>query len=179
MSIDGTVPDQAACERPGGCERYESPVIRKVFQLHHMMMRVGDRMASPHGLTSSRWMLLCALGRSDQPRTIAEISEEALLSPQNISRMAAAMEGDGLVSRFSVPGSGRSTFVGLTEAGWQAYGLTRELAGRILGPLLTGFDETAIDRLDKDLEKLIENTRLLEQSLISQSPGQAGQTEDE
>lgn len=157
------------CPRPGGCERYESPVIRKLFQLHHMMMRVGDRMASPHGLTSSRWMLLCALGRSDEPRTIAEISEEILLSPQNISRMVGSMQDDGLVERFNVPGSGRSAYVGLTEAGWRAYATTRELAEQFMGPFLEGFSDSRTDRLDRDLTMLIENVRRLEQVLIAGS----------
>lgn len=157
------------CARPGGCDRYESPVIRKLFQLHHMMMRVGDRMSAAHGLTSSRWMLLCALGRSDEARTVAEISEEILLSPQNISRMVASMEEDGLVERYTVRGSGRSAFVGLTEAGWRAYAVTRELADQFLEPFLEGFSEGQVQRLDRDLGALIENTHRFEQRLIGGS----------
>ncbi|MBZ0172027.1 MAG: MarR family transcriptional regulator [Phycisphaerales bacterium] len=149
-------------------------MIRNLFQLHHMMMRVGDRMAGPHGLTGSRWMLLCALGRSDEARTIAEISEEILLSPQNISRMVASMADDGLVTRNTVPGGGRSVWVGLTEAGWRAYGVTRELAAQFLGPFLEGFSESRVDRLDRDIQKLIDNTQRLEQALIAKAQ-EAGQ----
>lgn len=174
----GADPSGDCCPRPGGCERYESPVIRKLFQLHHMMMRVGDRMAAPHGLTSSRWMLLCALGRSDEPRTIAEISEEILLSPQNISRMVGSMQDDGLVERFNVPGSGRSAYVGLTEAGWRAYATTRELAEQFAGPFLEGFSDSHTDRLDRDLTRLIENVRRLEQALISGPAPSAPTTEE-
>ncbi len=161
----------SCCARPSGCERYESPVIRNLFRLHHMMMRVGDRMAAPHGLTGSRWMMLCALGRTDEPRTIAEISEETLLSPQNISRMAASMADDGLVERFHKPGSGRSTFVCLTEEGWRAYAVTRELAEGFLTPFLEGFSRSHIERLDRDIRQLIDNTQRLEQSLVADEQG--------
>jgi len=162
-------PAELGCPRPSGCERYESPVIRKIFQLHHMMMRVGDRMAAPHGLTGSRWMLLCAMGRADEPQTVAAISEEILLSPQNVSRMVGSMEEDRLVRRFNQPGSGRSTFVALTDEGWRAYGVTRELAERFLGPFLEGFSGSRTDRLDRDLSALIENTRRLEESLLHEA----------
>ncbi len=164
-------PGVRRCTRPNGCEKYESPVIRNLFRLHHMMMRVGDRMAAPHGLTGSRWMMLCALGRSDEPRTIAELSEETLLSPQNISRMAASMAEDGLVDRFHQRGAGRSTFVCLTEAGWRAYAVTRELAEAFLGPFLDGFNTSDVERLDGDIRRLIENTHRLEQALIADGQG--------
>lgn len=165
MAGDGAGEPICGVPRPEGCDRYESPVIRKIFQLHHMMMRVGDRMASPHGLTGSRWMLLCCLGRSDEPQPVAAISEEILLSPQNVSRMVASMEEDGLVERFSKPGAGRSTFVSLTDEGWRAYAVTRELAERFLGPFLEGFISPEVEHLDADLSRLIENTRRLEESL--------------
>jgi DNA-binding MarR family transcriptional regulator len=101
--------------------------------------------------------------------TIAAISEEILLSPQNISRMVGSMQDDGLVERFTVPGSGRSAYVGLTEPGWKAYAITRELAERFLGPFLEDFSEGRVERLDRDLQKLIENTRRLEQSLLAET----------
>lgn len=153
--------------RPAGCDDYESPVIGKLFELHNMMMRVGDRMASPEGLTSSRWMLLCGIGKCDEPRTIAEISDSLNLSAQNVSRMVGSMEDEGLLVRFNLPGSGRSTFVGLTEAGWAAYATTRRLAAAFLPPFLDGFSESRIGRLDKDLAALIENIGRLEAALIA------------
>lgn len=160
-------PPESVAARPTGCEDYESPVIGKLFELHHMVMRVGDRMASPEGLTSSRWMLLCGLGKSDEPRSIAEISESVNLSAQNVSRMVGSMEEDGLLVRFNLPGRGRSAFVGLTDAGWEAYATTRRLAAAFLPPFLDGFSETRIGRLDKDLAALIENIGRLEAALIA------------
>ena len=132
-----------------------------------MMMRVGDRMASPRGLTSSRWMLLCAIGKTGEPCTVAAISERVNLSAQNVSRMVGSMEEDGQVCRFHLPGHGRSTFVGLTDAGWAAYETTKQLAEAFCPPFLEGFDEKRIDRLDRDLAKLIENISRLEAALIA------------
>ncbi len=171
-SKPGSGPDPAggSCSAShGSCERYESAIIRRLFQLNHMMMRVGDRMAAPHGLTGSRWMLLCALGRDDEPKTIAAISEELLLSPQNVSRMIVSMEEDGQVRRFNQPGAGRSTFVTLTEAGWEAYGVTRGLAERFCEPFLEGFTDDRADRLAEDLSRLLDNTSGLEARLLREA----------
>jgi DNA-binding MarR family transcriptional regulator len=161
-----TVPAEV-CPRPEGCADYESPIVKGLFELHHMMMRVGDRMASPEGLTSSRWMMLCAIGKSDEPATINEISERANLSAQNVSRMVGVMEEDGLLKRFSLPGRGRSTFVGLTAEGWDAYATTKRLAAAFCEPFLDGFSDSRIDRLDRDLKKLIDNIARLEAALIA------------
>ncbi len=166
VSACASLPAEVA-SRPQGCEKAESPIVKKLFELHHMMMRVGDRMASPHGLTSSRWMMLCAIGQADEPATINEISERANQSPQNVSRMVGSMEEDGLVCRFSLPGRGRSTFVGLTTDGWAAYETTKRLAEAFCNPFLEGFSESRTDRLDRDLGKLIDNMARLETALIA------------
>jgi DNA-binding MarR family transcriptional regulator len=166
---DAPIP-RAVASRPDGCEDYESPIVGKLFELHHMMMRVGDRMASRHGLTSSRWMFLCAIGKSDEPSTINQIAERVNLSPQNTSRTVAAMEEDGLVCRFNLPGCGRSTFAGLTDAGWDAYATTKQLAAAFCPPFLEGFSDSRTDRLERDLAKLIENIARLESALIA-DPG--------
>lgn len=162
---------EGVAPRPEGCSDYESPIVKKLFELHHMMMRVGDRMASPRGLTSSRWMMLCALGKADEPCTIAELSDRVNLSAQNVSRMIGSMEDEGLVVRFNRPGCGRSAFVGLTSTGWGAYATTKQLAAAFCPPFLEGFSDSRIDRLDKDLVKLIENISRLESALIADPEG--------
>ncbi|MGP1345931.1 MAG: MarR family winged helix-turn-helix transcriptional regulator [Phycisphaerales bacterium] len=100
------------------------PLARELFVIHNQMMRIGDRLVADLGITASRWLLLGALGAcGDREKvrpegvTITELSQDALLSVQNVSRMVAALEADGLVERTTVPGHGRSTFVRLTDAG--------------------------------------------------------------
>ena len=109
--------------------------------------------------------------KSDEPSTINQIAERVNLSAQNSSRMVAAMEDDGLVCRFNLPGHGRSTFVGLTDAGWKAYATTKQLAAAFCPPFLDGFSDKETDRLERDLARLIENIARLESALIADPEG--------
>jgi len=151
-----------ACD---ACEPPESGVVKRLFQLHHTMMRVGDQMARGVGLTSSRWMLVCGIGRCEVPPTVSELSEELRISPQNIARMVASMHRDGLVERFHDPEGGRAARLRLTETGERARQTTFELRDRFLGPFLEGFDPERRAGLEHDLDDLIENLTRFEHGL--------------
>lgn len=121
------------------------------------MMRVGDRLAAPIGLTSARWLLLCAIGRDTEEPTVGSLSEEAMLSTQNVSRMLASMEDDGLVERFSKPGAGRSVFVRLTPRGQDSLNQTDALAEQFEQFFLRSMPEDRTQQLEADLDQLINN----------------------
>lgn len=151
-----------ACNEPP-----ESAIVHSVFQLHHVMMRLGDRLAEPFGLTSSRWIVLCSIGRREEPPTVNELSEDMMLSPQNIARMVTSMETEGLLERFSEPGGGRAARVRLTESGQLARSKTFELRDRFLEPFLEGFDDERRARLEHDLNDMIANLARFEDRLSS------------
>ena len=153
---------------PAECAANEPPesgVIQRLFCLHHTMMRVGDRIASPDGLTSSRWMVICGVGRCESPPTIAQLSEGLSLSQQNIARMIASMEEEGLVERYPDPKGGRAALIRLTPVGEEARLRTFELRDRFLGPFLEGFTRERREQLEHDLDDLLANLARFEQSL--------------
>ena len=122
-----------------------------------MVMRECDSIAQEIGLTTSKWLLLCAIeGEGDEP-TIGSLSERSMLSTQAVSRMVALMETQGLVTRHSKPGSGRSVYVRLTEEGRQTLSQTDTIASRMEARLLAGLTQGDIDRIGKDLQQLIDN----------------------
>lgn len=151
-----------------GAEGREACLVRRVFVLHHLIMRVGDRLSAEIGLTSSRWLLLCGIGEAEaagESPTVTGLSETALLSAQAVSRMLAAMEGEGLLTRSTRPGHGRTVFVALTEVGRAALEATEELAERFEAGMLRGVSESEVRRIEDDLAKLIENVVGFEQEL--------------
>jgi DNA-binding MarR family transcriptional regulator len=135
----------------------EACLGRHVYVLFHLLMRQCDAAAEEIGLTSSRWFLLCSIGDSEHEPTIGELSDESMLSTQAVSQLVAAMEKEGLVSRHTKPGSGRSVYVRITEEGRRALSQTDSIATRIESRLLAGLESKAVDRIRDDLEKLIEN----------------------
>ncbi|MFI4870424.1 MAG: MarR family winged helix-turn-helix transcriptional regulator [Phycisphaerales bacterium JB061] len=135
----------------------EACLGRHVYVLFHLLMRQCDAAAEEIGLTSSRWFLLCSIGESEHEPTVGELSDECMLSTQAVSQLVAAMEKEGLVTRHTKPGSGRSVYVRITDEGRQALSQTDAIATRIEGRLLAGLDQSEIDRISDDLERLIEN----------------------
>lgn len=136
--------------------------------LHHLITRVGDRLSAEIGLTSSRWLLLCAIGEAESAGgapTVGGLSDSALLSPQAVSRMLAAMEGEGLVTRTTRAGHGRAVFVSLTGIGRVALEATEALAERFEAGMLGGLSEDEVRRIESDLGRLIENVTGFEQEL--------------
>lgn len=133
--------------------------------IHNMAMRIGDRLAAPIGLTSSRWMLLCSIDRSEQPPTIAQLSEDAMMSVQNISRMLVSMEDEGLIERSSKPGAGRTRFVRLTSAGQSAARATEDLGNLFHERFLAGLKDSQIEELKSRLDGLIGNLEQFEDEL--------------
>jgi DNA-binding MarR family transcriptional regulator len=95
----------------------DAPLAREVFVLHNLMMRVADRLVMDLGLTGSRWQLLGALEAYPEAPSLTELTSDGLLTLQNVSRMVAAMEEDGLLERFQRPGGGRTVYVRVTAKG--------------------------------------------------------------
>ena len=128
-----------------------------------MMMRTADKLAEPLGLTASRWMLLCTIGKAaEAPRSIAELSDDIRLSPQNISRMATVMEEEGLLERKRPATGGRQVLLTLTERGQSVLEATHDLADRFNEHLMRGIDDEHILRVIGDLRVLIDNVAVLE-----------------
>ena len=142
-----------------------APLVQEIFTLNNLMIRMGDRLVSPHGLTGTRWMMLGALKDYDQPPTLTELSNDALLSVQNVSRMVSSMEEEGLVERFTQPGMGRSVFVRLTEQA-RAIDEQTECAGQaFVTRFLDGFSDEEREVLQGMVDRLIVNLARFEREI--------------
>ena len=145
----------------------ECALAKRVFILHNLMMRVGDRLVADLDLTSSRWLLLGAVADRPEPPTMSELSNDAVLSLQNVSRMVAAMEAVGLLERVPTPGGGRAVRVRLTEKGRELHEATKERGCRFATGFLEGIGGAEVERLEIDLDRLIDNLERLETQLMT------------
>lgn len=149
------------------CAGREACVARSLLTASNLLTRIGDRLSASIGLTSSRWLMLCTVSRCEGSPSIGALSEEVLLSVQNVSRMLGQMEADGLIERFTKPGSGRSVFVRLTEQGEATLERTRALADEIESWFLRGMSDEEVARIDRDLWRLSDNLRAMEDAQAS------------
>jgi DNA-binding MarR family transcriptional regulator len=144
------------------CAGREACVARSLMTAANLLTRIGDRLSASIGLTSSRWLMLCTVSRFEGSPSIGALSEAVLLSVQNVSRMLGQMEADGLIERFTKPGSGRAVFVRLTERGEATLERTRALADEIESWFLQGMSDDEVARIDRDLWRLSDNLRAME-----------------
>lgn len=152
--------------RPDSDLAPQCEMMRSVYILCHMMMRVFDRVAEPEGLTGSRWHLLVVVRDSGQPLTITQLSEALFISPQNVSRMVAALEADGLVTR-DTTGPGRTVRVALSPLGQARVERCAQLAEGIGHRMLGGVDDPTLLQTTRTLQAMIANTAIIERELTA------------
>ena len=165
MALPETPSDKA-------CTGREACLGRQIYVLFHMLMRRCDEVSQEIGLTTSKWLLLCSIASEEGEPTIGQLSERSMLSTQAVSKMVALMESDGLVTRHSRPGSGRSVYVRMTEEGRQALARTEGIANRVDGSLLAGLTQQDTDRIARDLQRLIDNMTRSQIQSQSHSPAE-------
>lgn len=144
---------------------HDAPLAQEIFIVHNQVMRVADRLVAHLGLTASRWLLLGALEHYAEPPTLSELSEDALLSVQNVSRMVASMERDGLVHRVCRQGSGRCVFVSMTDHGRAVKEEARAQARRFSAHFLDGLGADEVARTQAVFDRMIANLERFEQEL--------------
>jgi len=153
---------------PARCPVGDAPeceLFRSVFTVNTLLMRVTDKLTGSLGLTGSRWLLLSAVVWGDEAPTITELSQRCLLSVQNVSRMIASMESEGLVERSPVPGGGRAHRVVLTERGREVLKGTVSLAEHLREGFLAGLSDDEVGMLSDRMERLVTNLRRMEEEL--------------
>lgn len=146
-----------------------APLARELFVINNLMTRCGDRLVGDLGLTAARWKMLGAIDSLEEnPPTLSDLSSDALLSVQNVSRMVAAMEADGLVERFTRSGMGRAVFVRATDAGRRVLDEAFDRATRFTARFLAGFDDKEIGVLQGAFDRMIDNLEAFERELCDE-----------
>ena len=90
-----------------------------ILETHDRVIRTLDgELRRAHGLTYRDVEALARVAEAAGGElSISALAEHILLSPSRVSRLVAQLERSGLVERRPNPDDGRSTRVGITEAG--------------------------------------------------------------
>jgi DNA-binding MarR family transcriptional regulator len=148
--------DALSTELPPRCS-----LMRAIYIMSHMMMRVIDRVAQPEGMTGARWLLLVVVRDADEALTISQIADRLMISPQNVSRMISSLEAEGLVAR-DTTGPGRTVRVSLTETGIDRVSTCDTAADDCGDRMAESLTDEEIARTTEVLERMIRNTARIE-----------------
>jgi DNA-binding MarR family transcriptional regulator len=93
-------------------------LVLETFRLNGRLLLVGDRLAKPVGLTSSRWQVLGAV--EEQALPVAQIARKMGLARQNVQRLADVLQKEGIIHYAPNPEHQRAKLVCLTPKGRRA-----------------------------------------------------------
>ena len=93
-------------------------LVLETFRLNGRLLLVGDRLAKPMGLTSSRWQVLGAV--EEQALPVAQIARKMGLARQNVQRLADVLHKEGIIHYAPNPEHQRAKLVCLTPKGRRA-----------------------------------------------------------
>ncbi|GLY81224.1 MarR family winged helix-turn-helix transcriptional regulator [Actinoallomurus iriomotensis] len=121
-----------------------------------------DRALAPLGLTHAQYVLLASLygrERAGARPSQRELADHTGLEALYISKLARALEADGLIERARDPGDTRTVRLSLTARGREAVtpaiGTVQALLDRLLRPL-GGRDAPRAAQFVRDLETLLD-----------------------
>ncbi len=140
--------------RPGPPHR----AMRQILSAYAALER-GHRQIEKLGLSISEFDFIAALGNTDGLR-MNEIQRQMITSAANVTRVAKALEGRGLVERRRAPNSDREVLCRLTPAGDALFAETFGRVGRYSASAISGaLGSAELSTLATLLEKFTANLR--------------------
>jgi DNA-binding MarR family transcriptional regulator len=142
--------------------------------LPYLLNRAGARIAASftqvvrdYGLTLPMWRVLAALNESDG-RRMGELAERTSIDQSTLSRVADAMERQGLVRRVRQDDDARSVAVHATEAGRNVTARIIPIALHYEAVALQGFSGPQAKLLKRMLVQLYRNMDALDRELAAE-----------
>lgn len=139
-----------------------------VFRLNGALLRAGDQVAKPAGLTSATWQVLGAIANSAEPPTVPEIALDMGITKQAVLRHIKKFEASGLVQSLPNPLHRRSPKYALSEEGARLYGAVDAPYEAWAGPMAVALGA------ELDLDDLREALELLTLAVMRSSPNSVG-----
>jgi len=101
-----------------------SEVVVEVFRENGLLLRAGDALCAPVGLTSARWQVMGIIEHG--PASVAQIARTMGLTRQSVRETAGALVRDGLAVLAPNPQHRTARLLAVTERG---AAVMRKLAG--------------------------------------------------
>jgi DNA-binding MarR family transcriptional regulator len=98
--------------------RVFTELVLETFRFNGRLLKAGDLLARPLGLTSARWQVLGSIEES--ALSVAQIARKMGLARQNVQRLADVLHQEGIVKYTPNPLHQRAKLVCLTPKGRRA-----------------------------------------------------------
>jgi DNA-binding MarR family transcriptional regulator len=127
--------------------RAVTKVIIAVFRINGRLLRAGDDLVQPLGLTGARWQMLGAVAKSERPLAAPQLADAMGVTRQGAQKQLDLLVESGLLEQRPNPDHVRSPVYALTTRGREKYQATMQLqrawAARLTRGLTQGELEAA------------------------------------
>ncbi|KIZ41473.1 MULTISPECIES: MarR family transcriptional regulator [Rhodopseudomonas] len=96
-------------------------LVLEVFRLNGALIRSGDELVAPLGLSSARWQVLGSIVHGEGRLSVAALADNMGLARQSVQRVVNELEQDGLVGFAPNPAHKRAKLVVMTARGQRAF----------------------------------------------------------
>jgi DNA-binding MarR family transcriptional regulator len=137
-------------------------LVLEVFRLNGALIRFGDALVKPLGLTSARWQVLGSVAHGRGTFSVARLADNMGLARQSVQRIVDELAEAGLVGFAPNPAHKRAKLVALTPRGERVFAQASELWLPVADAMVAGADPRQLrktrdalialrDRLDSQL----------------------------
>ncbi|GFK94110.1 hypothetical protein NNJEOMEG_01949 [Fundidesulfovibrio magnetotacticus] len=127
-----------------------------VFRTNGLLLRAGDALTAPLGLSSARWQVLGALALASVPLSVPRIAEAMGLTRQGVQKQINALTDSGHVEKNLNPSRRGSPLHRLTIKGQETYAAVETRYGAWAARITAGMGEERLGEASRVLETLLE-----------------------
>jgi DNA-binding MarR family transcriptional regulator len=139
-------------------------LVLEVFRLNGALIRHGDALVKPLGLTSARWQVLGSIAHGQGTFSVARLADNMGLARQSVQRIVDELAEAGLVGFADNPAHKRARLVVMTPRGHRVFARATEIWAPVADAMLAGLDP-------RQLRKTTENLVALRNQLDRQTNG--------
>lgn len=115
-------------------------LVLEVFRLNGALIRFGDALVKPLGLTSARWQVLGSVAHGRGTFSVARLADNMGLARQSVQRIVDELAEAGLVGFAPNPAHKRAKLVVLTPRGERVFKQASELWAPVADAMIAGAD---------------------------------------
>ncbi|PZA12722.1 MarR family transcriptional regulator [Rhodopseudomonas palustris] len=115
-------------------------LVLEVFRLNGALIRFGDALVKPLGLTSARWQVLGSVAHGRGTFSVARLADNMGLARQSVQRIVDELAEAGLVGFAPNPAHKRAKLVVLTPRGERVFKQASELWAPVADAMIAGSD---------------------------------------
>jgi DNA-binding MarR family transcriptional regulator len=127
-------------ESDGPFDHSANALVLEIFRLNGALIRFGDALVKPLGLTSARWQVLGSIAQGRGTFSVARIADNMALARQSVQRIVDELAEAGLVGFAPNPAHKRAKLVVMTPQGHRVFARATELWLPVADAMIAGLD---------------------------------------